>query len=446
MITNLDLYKILFIVEIIIAEFLFTFRLKKKKKFLLRYSLSLVLLLLITILIPIISVDALFSSFLFFFLFFLSIIMLLVCYDEPVINIIFCGVASYTMQHFSYELSNLVLSLINAGQSPLLGMYGEGEVQIFTFTEKGIFMTLVYFLCYLSAYWLLFLWFGKKIKKSGEMKIKSIWILYLIGAGLIINIILNAIVVYSPINYENNLLYFVCYIYNLLCCVLLLFGQFSLLYTRELQSEIDIINHLWHQEKMQYQISKENIELINIKCHDMKHQIRSIVQNNSLSDKTIKDIENSISLYDANVKTGNEVLDIVLTEKSLICNKNSIVMSYIIDGEKLNFMDEGDIYSLFGNALDNAIEAVLKIDDKNKRIISIKIHQMANFITINISNTYIGTIELNEEGLPMTTKDNANYHGFGMKSISYIVDKYEGDLSFVVNEGIFNLNMLLKNK
>ena len=47
-----------------------------------------------------------------------------------------------------------------------------------------------------------------------------------------------------------------------------------------------------------------------------------------------------------------------------------------------------------------------------------------------------------EEGLPRTTKDVSNYHGFGIKSIKYIVEKYAGTVSVSVEQGIFDLKIL----
>lgn len=78
------------------------------------------------------------------------------------------------------------------------------------------------------------------------------------------------------------------------------------------------------------------------------------------------EIEKSVSLYDANVKTGNTVLDTILTEKSLLCYKKGIILSCVADGENIAFMEDADVYSLFGNALDNAIEAVLKLEEQRK--------------------------------------------------------------------------------
>jgi hypothetical protein len=348
--------------------------------------------------------------------------------------------ASYTLQHFTYDLANLVLSLIAWGRSPILGMYSDSHINLRFFSKEGVFYILVYLLCYVLSYWLMYAFFGRKIKKGQNMRIKSLSMLFLIGAGLLTDIVLNSFLIYVDMVFIGSIIN---YLTNMLCCTLLLYAQFSLLLTKELTNELEFVHKLWHQEKEQYFITKETIDIINLKCHDMRHQIRQIGKDKHIETETIKEIENSISLYDSIVKTGNEVLDIILSEKSLRCHKNGIVLTCIADGKLLNFMQVADQYSLFGNALDNAIEAVLKIEDSSYRIIGLKMHAVGELITINVKNSFLGKIEYDEYGYPLTTKEDSVYHGYGLKSISYVVDKYDGNLSFAIKDNVFNLNILI---
>ena len=80
-----------------------------------------------------------------------------------------------------------------------------------------------------------------------------------------------------------------------------------------------------------------------------------------------------IDIYDSMLKTGNEALDVIFAEKSLLCRKNDIKLNCIIDGAKLSFMETADIYVLFGNLMDNAMEAVEKLSDVDKRIVSVNV-------------------------------------------------------------------------
>ena len=96
---------------------------------------------------------------------------------------------------------------------------------------------------------------------------------------------------------------------------------------------------LWRQQKEHYRITKENIDIINRKCHDLKHQISALrdMCTKEEREKYITEIQDSIQIYEAMVKTGNDVLDTILTERSLICKANNIVVSCVADGKGWSF-------------------------------------------------------------------------------------------------------------
>lgn len=439
---SLFYYKNLFMLELLIAEFLFAVKLKKKNNFIVRFVISLCLALTISFLTPIFVNNAITSSLMFLFLFGVTILLMKICYDEKWINIIFCAFVSYTTQHLSYALSNLFTSLIDAEKSPMVDIYVSNAEHLFTFDAYFVLWFIIYIIIHILVYFFIYVWFNKQVRNN-HIKLKSKSMFLLSSIGILINIILNTITIYDL---NEKLFIILDSIYNSLCCFLLLYIQFNLLYTNELEDELGFVKKMWQQEKEQYLMSKENIDTLNIKCHDIKHQIRKIGQNKNVSDEIIRELEESISIYDSVAKTGNDALDVILTEKALFCIKNNIILTYIIDGEKLSFMLDTDIYSLFGNALDNAIEAVMKIKEKEKRVIELKVHKINEFLTITVKNSFEGNIVYDKGGLPITTKENPLYHGFGTKSIALIVDKYEGNVSFITKNELFNLNILLPIK
>ena len=73
-----------------------------------------------------------------------------------------------------------------------------------------------------------------------------------------------------------------------------------------------------------------------------------------------------IKQYEAQFKTGNRVLDTILSSESLKCQSKDIEITVVADGHALDFMNAMDISALFGNALDNAIEGAEKIQTKEK--------------------------------------------------------------------------------
>ena len=148
--------------------------------------------------------------------------------------------------------------------------------------------------------------------------------------------------------------------------------------------------------------------------------------------------------YERIAKTSNFALDNVLTEKSLYCGENHITFTYIADGKKLRFMDDVDIAVLFGNALDNAIECVMKYPDEEKRLISLHIVGTGKIIHIRLSNYCEEAIRF-QDGLPVTTKRDTRAHGFGVQSISYIAEKYNGYARFLQREREVVLNIVVQD-
>ena len=96
---------------------------------------------------------------------------------------------------------------------------------------------------------------------------------------------------------------------------------------------------------------------------------------------------------------------------------------------------------LFGNALDNAIESVEKLSAVEKRLIHVSVVKQKSFLRIRVENCYEGEIRFSS-GLPTTRKD-ARYHGYGMKSIQSIVEKYNGSMTVKAQDGWFELRILL---
>jgi sensor histidine kinase regulating citrate/malate metabolism len=112
------------------------------------------------------------------------------------------------------------------------------------------------------------------------------------------------------------------------------------------------------------------------------------------------------------------------------------------DGAKLNQMEPGDIYALFGNAIDNAVTAVMALEDADKRAISIKILSQAQLVMIQIQNYYAGTLRF-EDGLPQTQQTDHRLHGYGMKSMRYTAEKYHGTMTVQAKDQIFCLQVLI---
>ena len=207
--------------------------------------------------------------------------------------------------------------------------------------------------------------------------------------------------------------------------------------------ENTIMQKMWAEERKAYEISKENIELINIKYHDLKHVYSYLKDTGSVGDEYLKDLEKALLSHDQLVDTGSKVLNMLIYEKKQECQNKNISFTILIESKFNDYLDHVECYSLFRNAFDNAIQYLNKVKDVDKRFISLVLteHNELGMIAFRIQNYYEGKMELSD-GLPITHSKGPN-HGYGMKSIRHIVKKYNGHFSFKTENNLFMLQILL---
>ena len=427
-------YRPIFIIMLIISISMFGVKLKKKNPFILRYIISILLCLEISFVFPLFSDNAFYISSMFFIFWIVVYLMMIFCLQENKKNLLFISIIGYTTEHIAYELYLFIVTIfgiVNGGNG------------IYSFQNKFLFINyqdaICYFASYLVIYFFAYLFFARKIKGNEGIRINNPLFLIIGIIFIFIDISLNAFVDnYSKANFDKTYICTIAII-NILLCIMFEFFAFETSTRQELRKNLDVISQMKYNEEKQYELSKENIALINQKCHDLKYFIRNYGNNQTLNPQVIEEISQSIEIFDSNIKTGNNALDIIFTEKSLLCYKNNIRFTCIADGKLLSFMDDVDAYSLFGNLVDNAIEALK--DEAQKRVISLIVKGQGDFVSISIQNFFSKQLRF-ENGLPITTKKDKNYHGYGMQSIKMICEKYNGTLSINTNDNIFSVNIL----
>lgn len=225
---------------------------------------------------------------------------------------------------------------------------------------------------------------------------------------------------------------------------------FFMMKQEENDTMLGIIKQMWNEDRKQYQIQKESMDIINIKCHDLRHQIQDYRQSSNSGgkavDKMMAQLEKNIYIYDAVIKTGNDVLDVILSNISLRCQKKDVQLTCMVDGKELLFMDEADTYSLFGNMLDNALEYEEKVNSKDKRFISLTLKKVKNFAHVHCENYFQDERNIcKRKGLFTTKKDTIN-HGFGIKSMEQIVNKYQGQFDIIMADDMFQVDIMIPLK
>lgn len=209
------------------------------------------------------------------------------------------------------------------------------------------------------------------------------------------------------------------------------------------RQESAALKNVLRAQYAQYRSSQESVELINRKYHDLKHQIALLrSQTDDERSRYLDAMEREIRSYEAQNKTGNEVLDTILTAKSLYCQQHDISLTSVADGAALDFMDTLDLCSLFGNALDNAIESTEKLPDPEQRLIRLLVTRQKEFVWVRVENTYDGVWQADGD-LPRTTKSDRAFHGYGLKSIYQIAARYSGTAEIETRGEWFVLKVLL---
>ena len=367
-----------------------------------------------------------------FYLFVFVLVFLLVwfCFSISWKTALFYTISAYIIQHFVSNLS-FVVQNINAIYSPSFNI--RPWINIF---QLPVFFCLTALVRY---------FYGRRANATGQVKIKNLPMLFLSVFMLAFLVyarqIFNMVIAHIG-SADRGITIFYCLYASFFSIVM-----FALLVdTIEKQDVMQENKQLEAFIERQDEFRKnyeESVQIINIKCHDLKKQISYIksLNNSEKAAKLLEQAERAVMIYSNIATTGNRTLDYLLMEKGLQCENKKIQFSYMVDGEALSYMEEGDIYSLFANALDNAIECVESYPEE-KRVISMRVSRTGNILNVVIDN-YCERDITYEDGFPKTTKKDADFHGYGLKSIVYIVKKYGGEVNIRNAGRIYSLGVVM---
>lgn len=409
-------------VQIVLFDFAILFHVEKNKNFWLKLSLSAVANMGVCFLVE----QFCSHPVLFILPFALNILLLKLCYKIDFFQAFFFSVIGYALQSLAYNLSAIV---------QLFFPFTPIEASDFVNYVRGQWVNwVIYAACVVASYFL----FARKMKLTLVFNVKNIK-LDIVCMGVVFVVYFVNMKWTNVSSIEANLLFRVIMI---LCITVSIWTVLGFASEAELARENAAIEQLLSREKSLQKISKSAIDTINRKCHDLKHTVGAIKAGGLVDNAEIEEIENALQTYDGFIKTGNADLDIVLAEKYLKCVDCNIALSCIIDGKQLDFMSAGDIYSLFGNLLDNAIEYLGKVDDTDNRLITVNVHARNKFVVIRVEN-YCDKQLLFEDGMPVTTNADKENHGWGTKSIVHIVEKYGGNTVFGQSDETFGVSIAI---
>ena len=240
----------------------------------------------------------------------------------------------------------------------------------------------------------------------------------------------------DPYQTESWTLTIIIKVFACIISIMILTLRTGILFQSQEEEEKFVLTQIFRQEKEQFDNLRLSTDVINAKCHDLHHRLDEI--GDRLTKDELSSFKEATRIYDSTIKTGLDVLDAILYEKKLLCNTKKIRLSALCDGRLLSFMDPTDVYSLVGNALSNAIEAVSTLPEE-KRIIDCTLRMDYGLAILDITNFFQGKVHLGEDGLPLSSKGDGSNHGYGSKSIRFIVEKHHGTLTYKIQDHLFTL-------
>lgn len=355
-----------------------------------------------------------------FIVFLISLLGLFFCFRASFASYLLAANIGYCLQNTSYCLASLVRMIFG-----------------FDANEKWYFMMAILipiFSLYTYFFNKFYLSKPENVKGIGQITEKRQIIITFISCAAIS--FLSSCGMLTAMRADNDAVGWISiYCFNICIGVISITSELELLTSRAKIKEAAQIKARYDKDKEAYRQNTENIELINIRMHDLKHQMDSLT--NKLGEEEIESLKKSIDGFCQKVKTNCAALDFVLQEKGATLLNNKIQLTCMLNGEKLNFIPREVLYSLFENALSNSIEAVKELPVE-KRLISIKGIDLGDYMHIHIEN-----YSPNQKSISLgeTSKKDKIGHGYGLKSIKNIMEEYNGKFSYRLEDGIFSLDL-----
>lgn len=222
--------------------------------------------------------------------------------------------------------------------------------------------------------------------------------------------------------------------------IVFIFILIKLLKSTEEKAKLELLNKKHDMEYNYYLNIKESQEKVKRLYHDINNHMTNIklIQNQSSNvDEYINSINNEIKDFENIYNTGNVILDVILSEKSKLCNIKNINFFCNIDFSKCDFLHMMDVSSIFSNLLDNAIEACDKIENgENKKYINIRGTIVKSYYIIKCENSKTNKVIIKNNKIISSKKDKY-FHGIGIESIKSSLKKYDGEMEIENEENKF---------
>lgn len=207
-------------------------------------------------------------------------------------------------------------------------------------------------------------------------------------------------------------------------CAFVLYAEYEMIFNQQLKTKVAVTERVLEERGSQYELSRETIAAVNRRVHDIRHQVMRELDGHGVDRETLAGVARAVAVYDANVRTGNEALDTVLTERRLLCQREGISLTCVADGTCLSRLPPAETYSLVGGILDEAVAAARGVADPGMRTISLSIRPVGGMASVHVE-TFAG------EGWRRADRQG---------SAEDVVRRHDGVFSAAVEDGVLLLD------
>ena len=249
--------------------------------------------------------------------------------------------------------------------------------------------------------------------------------------------------VYNVLNLSkipHILIFFSLTIFILIFLIVFLYSKNTMFLREQEQKDKMQIAQL-QQQFAYYQEKLKDEEKVRSVYHDMKNHLLVLQRqiNSPETAEMVEKLQSQVAMYGDYEHTGNDILDIILKEKSETAREKHIALSVTADLNGVDFIEPLDVSTIFGNGLDNAIEASEKLPEEQRAIL-VKAGRVQNFFSVLIENSCLQNREYTKQ---RTTKNDDFLHGFGISNMRKAAEKYDGQLTIKCENEKFTLKILI---
>ncbi len=229
-----------------------------------------------------------------------------------------------------------------------------------------------------------------------------------------------------------------CYVTAVLCAFVV---RHTLADHCELQrvTQIDQLRQRQYEHLQQRQSSEQEIRRM---CHDLKHQLTALRQDPENAETMLSQVESTLDQYRRMVYADNPILNTLLQEKAEAAQQEGITIEVQMRIPPCEALRDIDLCVIFGNALDNAVEAVRRAGEIGERTVRVSCMSEPGFWMVRFRNPYRGTLVL-KDGMPRSTKTDYASHGIGLRSIRTCVEQHGGTVQLTAENQEFSLSVMV---